>query len=126
MRTRFSLLLAVIGLAAGCLDVSSPTRERLLTARRLTEGIELTNHSDRTLYVFPADPDTLAVLDWTPCSIPDACGGIAGGTAQAIPFDEIEGYSEETRDVVILHWFLVPDGEGFKPDTVRGLLLRLR
>ena len=119
--------LVVLGAAVllGCLEVNSPPK-RILTARLVTGGIELLNHSDRTLYIFAADPDTLAVMDFTPCSVPDACGGIAPGTSEEVPFDEIEGYSEQSRDVVVLHWFLVPDGEAFKPDTVRGLLLRLR
>lgn len=124
MKLRNIRLLAAAFLV-GCLEVNAPSG-RILSARLLSDGIELLNHSDDELYTFAADPDTLAVIDFSPCASPETCAGIPPGEAQKIPFDGITGYSEQSRDIVVLHWFLVPDGDGFKPDTIRGMLLRLR
>ncbi len=124
MKVRNLLFLGVAILVA-CLEVVPPA-PRILSAQLTSEGIDLLNHSDKVLYTFAADLDTLEIMqNFAPCSEPETCEGIPPGDARITPFEEIRGWSLQTRDVVVLHWFLVPDGEGFKPDTIRGLRLRL-
>lgn len=125
MRVRNFFLLGAAVLI-GCLEVVPP-QPRVLSAQLTSDGIDLLNHSDRVVYTFSADLDTLETLQgWTPCIEPETCEGIPPGDARVTPFEEIRGWSLQSRDVVVLHWFLVPDGAGFKPDTIRGLRLRMQ
>ena len=124
MRIR-NVLLLVATILTGCLEVVPP-QSRLLSAQRTSEGIDLLNHSDQIRYTFSADLDTLEVMEgWTPCVDPETCDGIPPGDARITLFENIRGWSLQTRDVVVLHWALVPDGAGFKPDTIRALRLRM-
>jgi hypothetical protein len=121
-----SLVFLGAAILLGCLEVVPP-QARVLSAQLTSDGIDLLNHSDKVLYTFAADLDTLEVLeDWVPCVEVETCEGIPPGDARLTPFEGIRGWSLSTRDVVVLHWFLVPDGAGFKADTIRGLRLRLQ
>lgn len=124
LRVRNILFLGAV-ILVGCLEVVPPSA-RILSAQLTSEGIDLLNHSDRPLYTFAADLDTLEVLQgWTPCADPEVCEAIPPSDSRITPFEEIRGWSLQSRDVVVLHWFLVPDGAGFRADTVRGLRLRV-
>ena len=122
------LCLAVpVLLVLACSDPVAVSSD-ILIARPMRGVLELTNISDAPVYVFVAERNTLAVLDWIPCSNPDACDGIDPDAVLRIPHAEIIGYSAAAEEVVVYHWRLVPGGtaSGYVPDSLRAVTVRLR
>jgi hypothetical protein len=119
-------LLAVLAFVTvgACSDTTSP-RSDLLRINVLPDALELVNTSQQPVYVFAAERNSLALLDWAPCQDPTTCEGIAVGGSLVLPFDEITGYGPGAEEAVVYHWHLIPDGAAFKPDSIRSTVVEL-
>lgn len=112
-------------IAAACADGTAPKSD-LLQIHVLPDALHIVNTSPQSVYVFVAERNTLALLDWAPCSDPTTCEGIAVGGSQLLPFAEITGYTVDATEVVVHHWHLVSNGAGgFRPDSIRATIVAL-
>ena len=122
---RVPLALTALALL-GCADPVGP-RSDLLRIAAVRSGVALTNVSAEPVYYLVGDTDYLALALVGACDDPVTCPRIEPGERITVPHREITGHEEGGRLATILHWRLVPAGDGgFAPDSVRGLTVELR
>jgi hypothetical protein len=122
---RFYFAFAAALAIASCSDATAPKSD-LLRISVQPEAVELMNDSPQPVYVFVVERNSLALVDWAPCSDPSNCDGIAVGGTKVIPYDDITGYAPGAAEAVVHHWHLVPDGAGgFRPDSIRSTVIGL-
>ena len=115
--TRFILLFCVACLcAAGC---DSPTSANVDGVHVEISGssLAITNLRDVTIYYAAYDQVDLALVDWVPCTDPDACPRVPPGREHrtSVPPGE--------SPIVVYWWHLVPVGGEFETDEVRTILV---
>jgi hypothetical protein len=96
----------------------------LVTAR--TGRLAIQNIGSEPLYTFALTRDLTAIVDWIPCTDPTRCEGIAPGARREVAYSAIYGYTRATREIVAYGWHLVPSGNGFAPDRIRAVVVRVR
>jgi hypothetical protein len=82
--------------------------------------------SPATIYTLPIEAELAARANWAPCSDPAHCSGIKPWESQELPYAQITGYAAGATHAIVYWWHLVPDGTtGFKPDSIRAVVVRL-
>ena len=120
---RFLAVVATLVLAS-CSDSTAP-RSDILRINILPDALELMNTSQKPVYAFIAERNSLALLDWAPCMDP-SCESVAVGGSMVVPYEDITGYTTGAAEAVVYHWHLVPDGaDGFRPDSIRATIIAL-
>lgn len=87
--------------------------------------LELTNHSPAPIYSFTIDRGAAAYTDWAPCTNPTTCAAIGVGGTVSLAYTQIVGYSSASQEAIVFWWHLVPDRNGFGPDSVRAVIAAL-
>jgi hypothetical protein len=119
------LLAIALALVGGCQSPTEPVRDGPLsvTARRGVLVIE--NTGSAPLHSFAITREASELADLIFCNDPARCPGLAPGARKKVSYSEIYGYVKATRDVVVYGWHLVPSGNGFTPDRIRSVIVRL-
>ena len=87
-------------------------------------GLFIVNGRAEPIYYFPVERQSTALIDWIPCTDPAVCDRVDAGSDRLVPFEEIAGWEDGDREVVLYWWGLVPDGTGgFRPDRIRSLVV---
>lgn len=82
-----------------------------VTAKRVPEGIQIYNGTDRRIGFFIRNPNWLGLF--AACVDPGSdCLRLAPAGSVVVPLDEIAGFAPETREVVVTWWTIVADGAG--------------
>jgi hypothetical protein len=113
--------------AAACRD-STGVESAILRVQRSGASLELYNRSNRTVYTFAADRNSLPLIDWAPCPDPMTGGGIEAGETRVTPLVDILGPDPAPREIVVYYWHLVPKpspSTGFQPDEIRSLVIEI-
>ena len=118
--------LLLLGALCGCSSPTAPGSD-VLSVEVVPPALSLKNLVNVPVYTFIADPNYLALVDWTPCTDPAQCPSIAPGEKRSIPYTAITGYTPTTLEAIVYHWLLVPkSGGGFQPDGIRAIRVTLR
>ena len=121
MRRVFCLFLLAFGCSGGTGPDGSP-----LQVRVMPPVLTLTNESPAIVYTTVIERNSLAVVDWIPCTNPLFCPGIAPGEAATILYSEITGFESGEEQAVVYWWHLVPRaGGGFQVDEIRQIMIDL-
>ena len=129
--TSFALA-AVLAPLAGCgSNALGPASSDLITVEsRADHSLVLRSRADVPVYYFVVDRETLALIDWAPCTDPATCPSVPARGTTTVTRDRIVGWHESTREVAVYHWRLVPKdphaGGGYAADSVRALIVALR
>lgn len=129
MKSRLLLAIATVACAsAGCGNPTGYATDTL--AVDVLPGIlNLANRTSSPTYYFVVERRSAALIDWTTCNDPDTCTSkVAGDAAKAVPFADIAGYDDGEEEAIVYHWKLVaaPGGAGFRPDSIRALVVNLK
>ena len=119
--TRLGLLVTLAACGSPTGLVSDGTLEVLPGAT----DVQLHNLSDRAVYYFIAERETLALIDWRPC-VTAECPSVAPHARLAVPHERIVGFTPAAREAVVFWWHAVPAGGGtFAADSMSSLIVRL-
>lgn len=125
---RSKLALAAVVLAVGCEAPSRPptlVSDGVLTASAAAGVLRLQNASSEAVNYFVLARDAAPLIDWAPCAGP-TCAAIPAGGSVSLPYSAIAGYSSATSEALVWWWHSVSDGAGgFRPDSLRNLLVPL-
>lgn len=100
--------------------------EGRLTVQAAPPVLQLTNQSPAPVYWFAVERGATAKISWAPCTDPARCAGLAPGTTTALPYPQISFYTPAAREAVVFWWHLIAaTGGGFRPDSIRGVLVAL-
>jgi len=89
------------GIAAGSVSVA-PT----------ATGITIVNQTERPVYLFAVNAETLALLDWAPCTGGTNCPALAQGAQRDIAWADIYWYAPTVKQYTVYWWNVTvqPDG----------------
>ena len=116
-------------LLAGALGCSSSTEVAIggVVANAEPGQIAITNRTGALVYTFVLGRNASALVDWIPCSDPATCAGLEVGGTRRVPNPSSLGTSPPETEALVYWWHLVPaPGGGFKPDSIRVGVVRLR
>lgn len=118
-----SVIACTAAVASACDDGEITAVESdLITATATADGgVRLRGLTDRAVYYFVADGETLALLDWVPCIDPATCPRVPPRGSVDVPRTAIAGDQPGSRTVVVYHWLLVRRGDGMVPDSIRAI-----
>lgn len=121
----FTLTCALV-VASACDDVEITAIESDLITASATAGggVRLHGLTGQTVYYFVADAETLALLDWIPCTNPTSCPAVPPRGTVDVPRSAIAGDQPGSHTVVVYHWLLVRPGGSFVPDSIRAMEVR--
>lgn len=120
-----SLLLSGL-LLAGCGNPTAPSSELLRVTPR-HDRLTLQSVTAEPVYYFVIERDFMARALISLCREPHTCPRVPAFGNVNVPHAEIAGYEANSREAVVLHWYLVRDpAGGFRPDSVRSIVAPLR
>jgi hypothetical protein len=125
---RFKGLLVAVGAAtllAGC----SPTEPIVGAGIRVNVApgtLTLHNGSNQPAYHFVVERTTAALILWSPCDDPGRCANVPANSSAELSYSAITGYEAGSPEAIVYWWHLTPKaGGGFRPDSVRSVVVRL-
>ena len=121
-------VLASTVVATALVACSDPTEPRsdILTVDRVLTDLVFRNLSSEPVYWMVFDTETLPLLDILLCVQPTSCRSVPPQRTQVVAIKDLPCCVEDTRNVTVLHYHLVPaSGGGFRADSVRRLRVRL-
>jgi len=116
---------AALCIAVACSNSAGLTVERL-AVQAAPPVLLLTNQSPAPVYYLAMNRASLAAANWAFCSDPTRCTGLNPGVSTSLPYAQIGGYTQGAREAVVFWWHLIPaTGAGFRPDSIRALVVAL-
>lgn len=110
-------------------SVSTAASDLLRVETRADRSLVLHSLATEPLYYFVVERETLALIDWVPCTDPSTCPSVPAGGSTIVTPDHIASWHEGAKEGVVYYWRLVPkdphSGGGFAPDSIRHLVVRL-
>ena len=75
-------------------------------------GLTIINQTDRPIYTFAVNAETLALLDWVPCTGGANCPALAQGARRDVPWADVYWYAANTKQYSVYWWNVTvqPDG----------------
>jgi hypothetical protein len=92
----FSVCAPEPGIAAGYVSVT-PT----------DAGLTIVNQTDRPIYLFVVNAETLALLDWAPCTGGANCPALAPGARRDIAWADVYWYVPNVKQYTVYWWNVV-------------------
>lgn len=119
------LLLAGLALLA-CGEPAAPVSTELLVADARQGTVRLANLTRESVYYFVVERDFAALALFAPCANPITCPKVPARGNVEVDYDDVAGYQAGAKEAIVFHYRLVPAaGEGFRPDSVRALVIPL-
>lgn len=133
---RASVLLALTLASAACgADLAVPTSisHENQTAGiaagyvRLTAtaaGLSVSNQTERPVHLFAVNAETLALLDWVPCTGGSKCPPLAPGASREIPWAAVAMYEPNVKQYTVYWWNVTvqPDGSA-RADNLHNMTI---
>ena len=138
MRTSISLL--ALSVLAACVDPTRTAAEDrtpapssgtggiwagFVRADASRDGITIANSTERPVGYFISERETLAVLNWRPCTPSasgPACPTVIQGERKLVPWKDVVGARDERKQYVVFWWHLVAGRNGaLQPDSMRTI-----
>jgi hypothetical protein len=138
--SRSLLLLALTVASAGCSAAEAVTPEVIndgcgiprtmdcaagsLTVAPTATGLTIVNQAERPVYLFAINAETLALLDWAPCTGGTNCPALAQGAQRDIPWAEVYWYAPSVKQYTVYWWTVTvqPDGTA-RADNVHNVTI---
>ncbi|MEO8336132.1 MAG: hypothetical protein ABI664_14230 [bacterium] len=75
-------------------------------------GLTIENQTERPIHLFAVNAETLALLDWIPCTGGEKCPALAPGARRDIPWADVFAYSANVKQYTVYWWNVTvqPDG----------------
>ncbi|MEO5815523.1 MAG: hypothetical protein ABIT20_09615 [Gemmatimonadaceae bacterium] len=70
-------------------------------------GLRIVNQTERPVHLMAVNADTLALLDWAPCTGGTNCPALAQGAVRDIAWAAVMAYSAETKQFTVMWWNVV-------------------
>jgi hypothetical protein len=70
-------------------------------------GLTIVNQTDRPIYLFAVNAETLALLDWAPCAGGANCPALAQGARRDIPWADVYWYAPNVKQYTVYWWNVV-------------------
>jgi hypothetical protein len=116
-----SVLLAGCGGAPGPLDPSAP-----LNVSVASRSLRLENQNSRAIYYLVMTSDLAARALWAPCTSPEQpCARLEPQATAQVPYSQISGYEQGSREAILFWYHLVESGGGWRADEIRSVRVRL-
>lgn len=116
MQARTIVVLTLTALSCSAPSASDPGSSggTVLEPRSTSEGLTLTNPTDRTVYyaVFERKWVETGLFIWAQCTDAPRCPAIPPRGTVHVPVSDISGYTSEAREARVYYWLLVPEGKG--------------
>lgn len=116
MRARaiVALTLAAISCSGPSASDPEPSGGTVLEPRSTSDGIALTNPTDRTIYyaVFERKWVETGLFIWGQCTDAPRCPAIPPRGTVHVPRSDISGYTSDAREARVYYWLLAPEGKG--------------
>jgi hypothetical protein len=123
-RSSFSRL-GLLVLMAACASPTGLVSDGTLEVRPRDADVQLRNLSERPVFYFMAERETLTLIDWRPC-VTAECPSVAAHALLTVPHEQIVGFTPGAREAVVFWWRAVPAGPGtFAADSIRSLIVPL-
>lgn len=121
------VLMLSVGLALlGCAEPTGPVSSELLVADARQGTVRLANLTRESIYYFVVERDFAALALFGQCTNPVTCPKVPARRTIEVDYDDIAGYEAGAEEAIVLHYRLVAaDGGGFRPDSVRALVIPL-
>lgn len=122
---RVLTLLSVLALL-GCAEPTGPVNSELLVADARQGTVRLANRTREPVYYFVVERDFAALALFAACTDPATCAKVPARGTIEVDYDDVAGYKAGAAEAIVLHYRLVAaDGGGFRPDSVRALVIPL-
>ena len=122
MRNRFLTALPLLALMAACgasglttyVTYESSTagiQAGSVTVNVRADGLMVSNQTERQVWYFAVNRETLALLDWAPC-VMDVCPSLRAGESRLIPWKDVVAYDPAAKEYSFMWWQaeVGPDG----------------
>lgn len=108
----------------GCSDPAGVGRDGI-ELQLDASGVTIYNGRRDTIYIIASERQIAARIDWLLCTVPAECTNrVAPGAMRRLEEVSIPGWGE-SNEVIVWWWHLVPaSGGGFRPDSVRAVVVR--
>lgn len=85
-------------------------------------GLRIVNQTERAVYLMAVNAETLALLDWVPCTGGDNCPALAQGQQREIPWASVMGHSASTKQFTVMWWnVFYPPGGGPRAENLHSV-----
>jgi len=122
---RFSLWLAALPALVACGGPTGPSGQTGPFAVKVEKTeLRLVNRGDRTVYMFVAEREVLALINWAACADPERCPGLGRDASETIRFSS-ENRLAPGREAVVFWWYSKRTPTGYEPDSLRSFVVRL-
>lgn len=121
------VLMLLGGLALlGCGEPTAPVSSELLVADARQGTVRLANLTRESVYYHVVEREFAALALFAQCTNPVTCPKVPARGTIEVDYDDVAGYKAGAEEAIVLHYRLVPAaGEGFRPDSVRALVIAL-
>jgi hypothetical protein len=87
-----------------------------------SDGLTVVNQTGAPIFLFAVNAETLALLDWAPCTGGPSCPPLARGAQRMIPWSSVYSYSPSARQFTVFWWhgFALADG-AVRADPVQSV-----
>jgi hypothetical protein len=75
-------------------------------------GLTVVNQTERPIYLFAANAESLALLDWIPCTGGPACQALAQGASRDLPWSAVALYEPNVKQYTVYWWNVTVQSNG--------------
>ncbi len=87
-------------------------------------GLAVDNQTSRPIYLMAANAETLALLDWVPCTGGAGCAPLAQGQTREIPWAVALSYEASTRQYAVYWWNVITHSDGsLRADNIHNVIV---
>jgi len=99
----------------------------ILTVVPAPGSVTLANNGPDPIFYFAIEQATASLLAWAPCVSPSApCRRVLPQSRVQLLDSAIQGYQPGATEALVFWWHLVPNPpDGFRPDSIRMIIVRL-
>lgn len=117
---RKAALALVVAATAGCETVDpfgplevSGIQAGTLSVAAATNGLTVTNQTERPVYLVAFEADLATLIDWIPCTGGSGCIPLAQGERRVVAWSSIAGYAPAKAHYIVYWWNteVGPDGQ---------------
>ena len=128
MRMSRPAVLAIAAVAAaGCTGEPPTVSDGVLKVTTEASALKLANVSAAPLHYIVIERETLALVDWIPCTGGPPCPTLAAGGSTRMLYTTVLGYTASAEEGVAYWWREVTGGTGVPfADSLHQLVVSLR
>ena len=115
---------ALLAGALGCGNLTSAAQDQF-TIQATGREVVLRNTAAQSTFYLVVDREAAASINFAVCVGEPPCRSVAPDSSVRIPYGEITGYHEGSREAVVYWWRAVESSTGPRADSVRSTVTGL-